>query len=160
MSSYVPRAHYLYSLKHSPSNDFTEDGIVPLKSRYLDCNTKGKDATRVTLRETSSSTFSSSPFSSSFIYNSLFFSLACKSFLICFPWSVWESLLSGLSCSVIWVLGRQLLGSESESIKWSAKNLELCSVPSSHPKYNAQEKTETENTVWFAVLSDVNASSS
>lgn len=86
MSSYVPRAHYLYSLKHAPSYDFTEDGIVPLKSGYVD-NTKCKDATRVTLRETSSSTFSSSHISSFFIYNTFifFFPLACKSFLICFP---------------------------------------------------------------------------
>lgn len=74
MSSYVPRAHYLYSLKHTPFYDFTEDGIVPLKSGYLDYNTKYKDATRLTLRETSSSAFSSSHISSFFISNFFFFS--------------------------------------------------------------------------------------
>jgi len=72
LSSYVLKAHYLYSLKHAPSYDFTEDGIVPLRSGYLDYNTKCTDATRFASRETSSSTFSCSHISSFFIYNTFF----------------------------------------------------------------------------------------
>lgn len=76
MSFCVPRAHYLYSLKRTPSYDFTGDGIVPLKRGYLDYNTKYKDATKITLGATSSSTFSSSCISSCVISNT-FFSACC-----------------------------------------------------------------------------------
>lgn len=86
------------SLKHALFYNFTECGVVPLKSGCLHYNTKCEIATRVTLRESSSSTFSNSRIS--FFFSIFFFPLACKSLLICLSWSVWESLTSGLSCIV------------------------------------------------------------
>lgn len=90
MSFCVPRAHYLYSLKHTPFYDFTGDGIVPLKRGYLDYNTKYKDATKITLGETSSSTFSSSCISSCVISNTFFFCLLWELELFCYGSSLYK----------------------------------------------------------------------
>lgn len=98
--------HYLYSLKHTPSYDFTEDGIVPLKREYLDYNTNYKDATKISLGEMSSSTFSISCISS-YVISNIFSCVLWELELFCYGSSlrkllqrnVWFCLR--ISCAVI-----------------------------------------------------------
>lgn len=118
-SSYVPRAHYLYSLKHAPSYDFTEDGIVPLKIEYLDYNTKCKDATRVTLRETSSSTFSSSHISS-FLFIILFFSTGMQKLFNMLP-------LKCLGKSTFWTILQCHIGSGKTVVRECVREYKVVS---------------------------------
>lgn len=113
------------SLKHALFYNFTECGVVPLKSGCLHYNTKCEIATRVTLRESSSSTFSNSRIS--FFFSIFFFPGMQKPFnmfvLKCLgKFNFWTV----LHCKSFWF--------------WRRWNSVLCLIVNSHPKYNAQKE--------------------